>query len=82
MFLMLGMGAVRLEVAVARHQPGRGAAVVMDVAQEAAGRLLDPHALAHLAGARLQQLDLDAVLLLEGLDDRLVERPSRSRRCR
>ena len=65
--------AVRLEVAVARHQPGGRAAVVMDIAQEPAGRLLDAHALADLAGARFQQLDLDAVLLLEGLDDRLVE---------
>ena len=71
--LDVGHGAVRLEVAVAVHQPGGGAAVVMDVAQEAAGRLLDPHPLAHFAGARLQHLDGDAVLLLEGLDDGLVE---------
>ena len=71
--LDVGDRAVRLEVAVARHQPGGRAAVVMEVAQEAAGRLLDAHALAHLAGARLEQLDLDAVLVLERLDDRLVE---------
>ena len=71
--LDVGDGTVRLEVAVAVHQPGRRAAVVMDVAQEAAGRLLDADALAHLAGARLQQFDRYAVLLLEGLDDGLVE---------
>jgi len=68
------MFAVRLEVAILQHQPGRGAAVVVDVTHEAARRLLDAHALTHFARARFQHLDADAVFLLESLDDGLVER--------
>ena len=40
----------------------------MEIAQEAAGGLLDPYPLAHLAGARFQQLDLDAVLASNALN--------------
>ena len=65
---------MRLEVAILQHQAGRGAAVVVDVAHEAACRLLDAYALAHLARTRLQHLDADAVFLFESLDDGLVER--------
>jgi hypothetical protein len=46
---------------------------VVDVADEAAGRLLGADPLAQLAGARLQRFDPDAVLLLERRADVLVE---------
>jgi hypothetical protein len=46
--------------------------VLLEIAQEPPGRLLGADALAQLAGAQIERLDLDAIFLLEGIDDRLV----------
>ena len=46
----------------------------LDVRDRAAGALLNPHALGDLAGARVEFLDFDTVLLLERIDHDLPVR--------
>jgi hypothetical protein len=58
--------AVGLERALGQLQRGGGGPVVRDVAEHLAGGLLGTDALAQLAGSRLQELEADAVLGLEG----------------